>query len=269
MAKNRELPVGWYLVAFVDVLGQSKLLRQMRVLPDETNQRQMQEFIDLLNKTAGVVKSLRDVFHSFFEGYGKLNTDLKSYMFSDFVVFFLSLGENKTPFEGIFAVLASGASTLLMMLSGGHAIRGGIDIGIGIELSDGDVYGAALAKAYDLESKTARYPRIVIGDNLFNYIHKNAKQNINVLRSTNDKTAYDCTRLLGIDDDGLPFLDYLGEGFKQDIAKNCLRPGTVKRAYDFVMHESARCKRDKEPKLAFRYSLLRNYFEHRMYLWHE
>ena len=85
--------VGWYIVAFVDVLGQRNLLRQMRGLPDETNQKQMQEFIDLLKKTAGVVKSLRDVFHSFFEGYGKLDFDLKSYMFSDFVVYFLFLRE--------------------------------------------------------------------------------------------------------------------------------------------------------------------------------
>ena len=160
--------------------------------------------------------------------------------------------------------MASGASTFLMMLSGGHAIRGGIDIGIGIELSDGDVYGAALAKAYELESKTARYPRIVIGDDLFNYILKYAKQNNDVFGLTNDKTAYDCTRLIGIDDDGLPFLDYLGEGFKQDIAKDRLDPAIIEKAYDFIMEESAKWQNTKNSKLAFRYALLRNYFEHRM-----
>lgn len=289
MANDRKLPVGWYLVAFVDVLGQRHLLRQMRGLPDETDQKQMAEFIALLKKTAGAVKSLRDIFHSFFEGWDNRHLDLneltphqknlflqfkgnplKSHMFSDSVILFLSLRDdvNKGPMDGVYAILASAASTFLMMLYGGHVVRGGIDIGVGIELRDGELYGAALSRAYELESKAAQYPRIVLGDDLIKYIQfHRSKSDGDFFVLANKKAAELSARLIAIDNDGLPFLDYLGKGFKQDIAKDHLNPDIVEKAYDFVMNESAKCQNAMDSKLAFRYTLLRNYFEHRMHLW--
>lgn len=75
-----------------------------------------------------------------------------------------------------------------------------------------------------------------------------------------------CTDLIAIDTDGLPFVDYLGNGFKQHIAKDSIYD-IVEKAYDFVMKESARCQDLRDSKLAFRYSLLRNYFEARLHIW--
>jgi hypothetical protein len=35
----------------------------------------------------------------------------------------------------------------------------------------GEIYGTALERAYDLESEVAKYPRIVIGDELSKYLN--------------------------------------------------------------------------------------------------
>lgn len=286
---GKELPVGWYIVAFADVLGQRHLLRQMSGLPEKTDKQQMTEFVALLKKTVGAVKSLRDVFHSFFEGWGNRHVNLsgltpeqeelffqfksnplQSHMFSDFVVLFQSLhvDVNKGPMDGVYAILSSAASTFLMMLYGGHVIRGGIDIGVGIEIGDGELYGAALSKAYELESKTAKYPRIVLGDDLIQHIqsYRSIKEG-DFLKLANKQAAELSAGLIAIDYDWVPFLDYIGEGFKKDIANNHLNPTIIEGAYNFVMNELAKCQDTRNSKLAFRYALLRNYFENRINLW--
>jgi hypothetical protein len=286
---KRELYIGWYLVAFVDVLGQQDLLREMRGLPEKTDWKQMAEFKTLLKKTVGTVKALRDNFHNFFEGMESHNFDLseftqkqkalyvqskgnelKSHMFSDFVVLFLSLRDdvNKVPMSSVFATLASVASTFLMMLAGRHAIRGGIDIGVCVELEDKDIYGAALARAYKLESKTALYPRIVIGDELINYIQiQHNRPDDDIFTKLNKSMADICISLISVDDDGFPFLDYLGEGFKKYIGKDRLDPAIIEKAYEFVLNEWSKFKEKRDSSLAFRYTLLRDYFEHRLHLW--
>ena len=53
----------------------------------------------------------------------------------------------------------------------GTFFRGGIEIGAGIELSDGDLYGPVLNNVHQLEEKVANYPRVVIGKRLDNFIH--------------------------------------------------------------------------------------------------
>lgn len=288
MTQLPKITVGYYLVAFIDVLGQHHLLRQMRGLPEKTDQKEMAEFIALLKNTAGTVIGMRDVFHSYFEGSSRFkfnlsiftpeqqklliqfkSNPLKSHMFSDSVVLFLSLRDeiNKTPVAGVHSALSSAATTFLCMLAAGHSIRGGIDIGVGIELSDDEVYGAALSRAYHLENRVAQYPRIVLGDELMTYIYqKQSMSGDDFFTKANKVMADLCARLIAIDTDGLPFLDYLGQGFKQDIAKDSI-PDIVKKAYDFVNQESARCQDVRDSKLAFRYTLLRNYFEARKHLW--
>lgn len=261
MAYKKEQHAGWYLVAFVDVLGQSELLGQLRGLPDKTNKKQMEEFVALLKKTVGTVKGLRVCFMKFFEGANKQHLDvsyltpeqrrlykqaksnpLKSHMFSDFVALFLSLrdDQNKVPMRGVYAALAAAASTFLTMLAGGHAIRGGIDVGVAVELCDQEIYGAALARAYKLESKMAHYPRIVLGEELIKYIQfQQARPQENVFATINQKMADLCAGFIAIDDDGMPFLDYLGNGFRQNVARE-LESVIVKKAYDFIVQESAR-----------------------------
>ncbi len=285
---NDELFVGTYLVVFVDILGQQDILRQIQSLPNKSIPEQKEEFEGLLKKTIGTVDAFRRMFNNFFQESSKRYIDLnefteeqkqlyeksksneiKSYMFSDFVMLFLSLRDdiNKVPMSGVFLALASAASTFLAMLAGGHVIRGGIDIGLGVEFWKGEIYGPALARAYALESKIAQYPRIILGEELTRYIQLQRSRPQNDVFSVLNKHLADlCSMLVAIDDDGYPFLDYLGEGFKKHIMTD-LDQAIINKAFEFVIRESERCKVTKNSKLAFRYSLLRDYIEHRKDNW--
>jgi len=281
----------WYLVVFVDILGQTQLLRQMKGLPDKTDPNQMQEFEALLKETVGIIKHFRDLFHSYFKGESGYSSDLSgltsdqkklyaelkqsnplhSHMFSDFIALFISLRDdkNKVPMNGVYSALTAAASSILMMLAGGHAIRGGIDIGVGVEFEKGEIYGAAIARAYELESKIAIYPRIVLGDEIIRYIQfQQALPDDDLFTSMNKNLADICCELITIDDDGYPFLDYLGKGFQRYIAAG-LDSQIVEMAYNFVVQESERYRKSRHSKLAFRYTLLRDYFEHRMDNWQQ
>jgi len=72
--------------------------------------------------------------------------------------------------------------------------------------------------------------------------------------------------MIAIDEDGFPFIDYLGEGFKKYIGKN-IEFLHIKRAYDFVTQEWAKWQKERNSKLAFRFMLLRDYFENRLHIW--
>lgn len=288
MLNNPEITAEWYLVAFVDVLGQRHLLRELRGLPDSTDPEEVARFISIIKKTVGTVKALRDSFEGFFEGaqseepeLSKLfpelkqlfekakGNKLKTHMFSDFVALYHSLRDdiNKVPMISVHGALVAASATFLTMLAGGNPIRGGIDIGVGVQLVDGEVYGAALSRAYELESKIAQYPRIVLGTELVEYIQGHRIQTeTDVFSKINKEIAETSLKLIAIDDDGIYFLDYLGDGFRKNIAGG-LDKSVVKKAYAHIVAESNRLKAEKNSILAFRYTLLRNYFEDRLTSW--
>ena len=92
--------------------------------------------------------------------------------------------------RGVYAALTSAASTFLTMLAGRQAIRGGIDVGVAVELRDKELYGPALARAYELESKTANYPRVVLGEELIRYIQfQQVRPDENVFPTMNKRMA--------------------------------------------------------------------------------
>ena len=71
---------------------------------------------------------------------------------------------------GMRRLLQSAAATWLLTLATGRPIRGGMEIGTATEMREGDVYGAALAEAYHLESEVAGGPRIVLGEQLVEWL---------------------------------------------------------------------------------------------------
>ena len=285
---NKKITVDWNLVAFIDILGQKQQLRNLRCLPDKTDKEDFDRFINLLKETAGKVEILRKFFHNFFEFYYKTQSNieqltdhqqklyqkmkcnpLKSNMFSDFVTLSLSLRNDlsKVPMIGVYSILASIASTFLKMLSVGIVIRGGIDIGIGLKLKNGDLYGSAISRAYEIESKVSQYPRIVLGNELIDYINSQIKiPENNPFNIMNKKFAEICLELIAIDKDGFPFLDYLGEGFNK-LSANILVFEDIKKAYDIVVQNCAKWKSVNNSKLAFRYFLLKDYFENHLHIW--
>jgi len=52
------------------------------------------------------------------------------------------------------------AGSFLTLMTSGTIFRGGLEIGLACEIGSKEIYGPALLKAHDSESKIAKYPAI-------------------------------------------------------------------------------------------------------------
>lgn len=82
------------------------------------------------------------------------------------------------------------------------------------------------------------------------------------------KTAENCLECLAVDDDGYPFVDYLNEYYRRMFGE-VIDVSVIQKAYSHVLNFTAKYQKEKNSKLAFRYTLLRNYFEDRLPLWED
>lgn len=247
MADENDLVLGSYLVAFLDVLGQREKFRQLR-LPKSHEEYKTVEGV--LRDTVGFVLSLRRVFRKNFEsfqaGLNSLPAEAKAKSTPDFVGFsdsfiaFVALrneDEHLTPNVRIYSTLSAACVVMLTSLASEHSLRGGIDIGLAVEMCPGEIYGTALERAYLLECRDADYPRITIGDELWNYL--------SVCRLEFEKLTTPTARFLAkliqkdmefisVDTDGRRILDYLGPGI---VSISTDQKATVKSAYEFVLEQ--------------------------------
>jgi hypothetical protein len=162
--------------------------------------------------------------------------------------------------------LAAFASIAVIQLARGKPLRGGVDVGTGIETAD-QLFGASVVKAYELESEVAQYPRIVVGSTLREYLDALSLQpadNPDPLARYEIVQAKRALRLLTLDEDGQWILDSLGDGFREDLGAN-LPVGVVHDAHQFV-RESVR-KWQRHEKLGPRYKWLARYFSKRATRW--
>jgi hypothetical protein len=289
MKKPKSDPINFcfYLVAYIDILSQSDALKQLKGIP--TTEEGKQEFIRILKKTFGAVDMFRKIFDQYFtesqketptpsfipEKDRKLfdalkKSEVKFQGFSDATIVYVPLQEKEgiVPINGVCDALIACASTFLLMMSAGYACRGGIDVGVGSEMFDGEIYGPALYEAYRLESQVAQYPRIVIGKNLIDYLVGLTKLESSDVTSTFTKTiASKCLSFLVQDIDGQSIVDYLGERLMEAVEYQPVGDGTIIKAYDFVKNEAVKWRDRRDTTLSFRYNLLGNYFTSRLTLW--
>jgi hypothetical protein len=289
--RKDTLRVGYHVVAFLDLMGQQEALRNLSSLPNKDNPDEYQEFIENLKNTYGAVSFMRSIFKDNFNYFKKKQKPPKGlskpklqiykqltstppihiHQFSDFTTASVSLdsGQNaRVPIKGVYSIFASATLTSLACLAKGTPIRGGIDVGVGINIEDGEVYGAPIARAYTLESHIANYPRIVIGDELIRYLNESKnKPRTDEASTLSALLAKECLSMLYIDSDGHFAIDFMGESVKKMMDEGKEDFELIHLAYDFVNKQSAKFKQDKNSKLAFKYSLLRNYMESRFYLW--
>lgn len=272
---------GYYLVAFIDLLGQQDNFKQFKKLPNKNDAAGIEDIKNKLLKIYTPVYELRrffsDCFRAFSKSYvdrnkinsGLMHNDIKFQAFSDCVVIYLSLRDenNKLPLLGVYSVIASAAVTFISCLAKSHFLRGAIDIGLGIEIDEKEIYGSVLSSAYNLESKTANYPRIIIGDGLQKYLKTFSTEiSDNVFIKINKALTDKVMGLLAIDDDGIPFIDYLGEFFKNNL-ENYAIWSLIPNCYNEIVKASDKFKELKNTRIALRYTLLRNYFEARKSNW--
>ena len=166
--------------------------------------------------------------------------------------------------NGIYAVLFSAAGMMATALAAGIPLRGGVEIGLGIDLSENEIYGRGLVLAHDLESILAGYPRILVGPELAQFLSRIATGTGDSMGAQRARfLAEQCVSLVHQDTDDLTAIDFLGrgmrnvEGFQPEVATG----------YRFVIEQQEEAASHGDLKLFARYGRLRRYYESRLQTW--
>jgi hypothetical protein len=277
--EGRIYKLGYHLVAFLDVLGQRD---KFRGLKKPTNAQEEDEVKEVLRQTAGFVVELRAVFLTQFEIFEAASTNMKRHTkaplrpsfigFSDSFITSAPLreqGDGLVPVVTLFSALSAACVVMLTALASKHPLRGGIDVGLATEIGPSEIYGTALERAYLLENRVAKYPRLVIGDELWRYLNAalaHFQNQTTPVSKAITAIVKKTMQMIATDADGQRILDYLGpavvENAGPDHGKLMIQP-----AYNFVLAEQKRMLAKGDPELIGRYVLLRSYFEPRLARW--
>ena len=288
----------WYATAFLDLLGQSVILERITELPNEDNKEERAAFFNLIKKSFGLVDMLNDSFKSHIStlaeetSVAKALSDeqrkqmrvfhsrpIKLQRFSDGLVVFSSVRELPeepalAALNALWGLLVGCGTTYVTFLSQGYPLRGGIDLGIGLEYKEGELYGPAVHRAYKLESVVAQYPRIVIGEELINYLRSYEGSKLPAGATELEQRMFFgakniaaiCIKLIARDVDGQMILDCLGDLFREQFIEVGLGQA-IHSAFDFVQAQLKEARSKKDFKLASRYLMLLQYITTRMPKW--
>ena len=228
-----------YVVAFLDLVGQREALRRLLRIP--TTREEEQDFIELLRESLGKVLELRRDFASFFSGPQRRHLDLTDFPtevreavqaatqteytvsgLSDSIVIAAPLDgdvEHCKAMSGVKLAMLSVCYLAARTFAIGMVFRGGLDVGMGVKIEPDEVYGPALARAYQLESEVAEYPRFVVGDKLLEFVEvvKNQDPKTRLGELAKQKAAC-CGRMIVQDTDGRQMLDFW-RGSADDIGR--------------------------------------------------
>jgi hypothetical protein len=267
------------------LLGQRKALEGQGLLPSFKTEAERSEFNAMLRKSVGAIIELQSQAEKMLQQYlsPRLDSPIQTALppeqhaiwdemgvtritmqrWSDGLVSFLCLGDKdvKCRMNGVFALLGLAGTLCFLGLASRNPIRGAIDVAWGVELHPGELYGAAVARAYELESEVAQYPRIVVGVETVKLLQAHYANTGNNLYSQNDKAlAGLCLEMLKQDVDGNWLVHYLGDEFQRAIS-HTQHAQIYAAAIKFVDEQLMEHNATKNTKLALRYSQLLQYFE--------
>lgn len=274
-----------YCISFIDLLGQRDALQGQGLLPIFKSEQEHQRFNSTLKDSIGAILRLQARAEDMLSAGQQerpesplraslspeqqavwdemLRARVTTQRWSDGLVSFVCLGDQdiKCPLNGIFHIFGTAGSLCFMGLASQYPIRGALDVAWGVEIRPGELYGAAVARAYELESIYAQYPRIVVGPRVIAFLeaHKtNTEQD--VYSATNRALAELCLGMLAQDVDGLWILHYLGDRFRQAVTHRH-HDELYSKARKYVEEQLQMHQRSGNSKLAFRYSHLLLYFD--------
>lgn len=174
-------------VAFLDILG----------FREHVKRSQKPDHFPTLLAALRRVRSVGDTWSTLVgqEGVPPEELDFRSHTFSDSIV--LS-GRGKMVAPLFFAV----AYLAMALLKDGIYFRGGISVGA-LYHDESIVFGPALIEAYELESKAAKYPRVLLTDSAL----KIARQN--TIKFPGRAPTFQLDQFVAQDTDGLCYVDFL------------------------------------------------------------
>ena len=230
--KKPEINVFNYCVVFLDLLGQKGRLAELpKRVPKEGLTPELERAIQ---KTYGATFALRETIKNGFEGHEHHKVDPKllegltdtkrdlfkkmappkthlQYMGDAIVLYSKLTNEHgELNLRSILMMLGNCALAMLIQFGRGNPIRGAIEIGVAMDYEEFGIYGSALHSAYRLESSVAKYPRIIIGDELLKYLQIwQEERGDDELKRLNKKVARMCLSVICEDIDGRAILDFL------------------------------------------------------------
>lgn len=281
---TNDLQFGNYAVCFIDLLGQRRALAGQGLLPDCSDSAVRDEFHAAIKRSIGVIAKLHIREQSFQSGIDtrgvsplrELLPDHKKQQWdqvtrrrvirqrwSDGIVASVCLAESELacPAGSVFDVFSLAGSLCLINLAARQPLRGGIEVAWATELYPGEVYGAGIVRAYEIESKIAQWPRIVVGPLAHRYLSDTAESKKPDLHSgANQMMARLCLSLLRASEDGQWEVDYLGQNFRNAVTQSH-HEALVDAANAFARDQAAVFRSCGDAKLAERYDALCRYFD--------
>jgi SEC-C motif len=272
---------GYWLVAFVDLLGQKDAFLKTDYLPVNDRSRE-DAFIAEVRASTGVILGMRKILTSFRAGlsgdtgvFDDLSpeqrsmadrlraTRIREFRMSDGVILACPLKpeEGHFPIRAVYEIVSTVAVLVGVQLAAERPIRGGIDVGTGMEV-DGELFGASLVKAYLLESKHAKHPRLVVGQDLVNYLTTSTRSPKDGIEGQAERNlAQNILQMLKLDFDNEWIVDHAGPRARELLPRltEILEP-----AMTFARHsrDGFIGRRDEKGQELFRrYSSLVRYLE--------
>lgn len=161
------------LIAFIDILGFKEIVKQSE--SDTSKIELIYSVLEYLKDWENTEKwDLKFVeIEESAQNKGMNNFDLRgktiTTTFSDSIVVSVKVDGNVNEMASTLIVNLAYIGTVL--LEKGILIRGGLTIGNIIHIDNGTVFGQGLIDAFMLETRSAKYPRIVLSDKLLSELH--------------------------------------------------------------------------------------------------
>lgn len=281
-----------HAVAIFDLLGQKDALRAWAEHADgaTVDYDALRSEID---SSAGRVMDLRLQIRDMIEGWkpdlakwdrypqakrdkarSLLKLDLRMQVFGDTVVLYAPahLSDEHPTLMELYSIIHGAGSIMLSYLARGIPVRGAIEIGRGIELGNGDLYGPVLAYAHQLESEVAKQPRVVVGPRAVGLLEEVARlDGPSIDESFGSKMARVCLDVIR-NGSNAKEVDFLGKRFADWCKHRSLNP--FEPGLKFVFSQIERfssCSDSRQKKvcdeLVRRYNVVRDYYFAMRPLW--
>lgn len=160
------------VIAFIDILGFKEIIKESE---QDTSKIELVysilEYLKALETSDKWTLQLLEIEEDA-QKRGVGNFDVRNRInttaFSDSIVISVKIDENVN--EMVSTLIVNLAYVGAMLLEKGILIRGGITIGNIIHKENGIVFGQGLIDAYILESKNAKYPRLIVSNKLIKHL---------------------------------------------------------------------------------------------------
>jgi hypothetical protein len=177
------------ICCFIDILGFKKHINQTVNIDGEDDIKKIKK-----------IKSILELSKNITDDLGFCKSKCITY-FSDSIVISYKYNEPSQLFYTLLDLL----DVRFELANKGFLIRGGVSIGKLIHTSE-LIFGPALVQTYEIESKKAKFPRIIVDEEVI----KNGlehRKNINSEKDENESIM----NILSLDNDGMYYIDYISK----------------------------------------------------------